>query len=94
MLSTRVSADLDYFCDDNVDLLTSAVTQLNIDAGYVLRNDGKVMNNKGVEAPDLASATGDDLSNDPDSTDEIVWVLFDSRTKAAYDRVLENVMDN
>ncbi|HCM92030.1 MAG TPA: hypothetical protein DIS78_05650 [Lachnospiraceae bacterium] len=70
MLSTRVSADLDYFCDDNVDLLTSAVTQLNIDAGYVLRNDGKVMNNKGVEAPDLASATDGDLSNDPDSTDE------------------------
>lgn len=72
MLSTRVSADLDYFCDDNVDLLTSAVTQLNIDAGYVLRNDGKVMNNKGVEAPDLASATDGDLTNDPDSTDEYI----------------------
>ncbi len=72
MLSTRVSADLDYFCDDNVDLLTSAVTQLNIDAGYILRNDGKVMNNKGVEAPDLAAATEDDLSNVADSTDEYI----------------------
>ena len=72
MLSTRVSADLDFFCDDNVDLLTSAVTQLNIDAGYILRNDGIVMNNKGVEYPDLISATGGDLSNDPDSTDEYI----------------------
>ena len=72
MLSTRVSADLDYFCDDNVDLLTSAVTQLNIDAGYLLRNDGVVMNNKGVEAPDLSAATGGDLSNDPETVDEYI----------------------
>lgn len=70
MLSTRVSPDLDYFCDDNVDLLTSAVTQLNIDAGYILRNDGMVMNNKGVESQDLSSATGGDLTNDPSTTDE------------------------
>ncbi len=62
MLSTRVSVDRDYFCDDNVDLLTSAVSQLNIDAGYIVRNDGKVMNNLGVEAPSLKAATNGDIS--------------------------------
>lgn len=36
----------------------------------------------------------DFVASHPDSTDEIVWVLFDSRTKAAYDRVLENVVDD
>ena len=72
MLSTRVSPDLDFFCDDNVDLLTSAVTQLNIDAGYLLRDDGVVMNNKGVEYPDLSAATGGDLSNDPETVDEYI----------------------
>ena len=62
MLSTRVSVERDYFCDDNVDLLTSAVTQLNIDAGYILRNDGRVMNDKGVEAPNLKTATNGDIN--------------------------------
>lgn len=70
MLSTRVSVDRDYFCDDNVNLLTSAVTQLNIDAGYILRNDGKVMNNKGVEAPNLKAATEGDLDVEIGSVDE------------------------
>ena len=67
---TRVSVDRDYFCDDNVNLLTSAVTQLNIDAGYILRNDGKVMNNKGVEAPNLKAATEGDLDVEIGSVDE------------------------
>jgi diguanylate cyclase (GGDEF)-like protein len=70
MLSTRVSVDRDYFCDDNVNLLSSAVTQLNIDAGYILRNDGKVMNNKGVEAPSLKAATDGDLDVEIGSVDE------------------------
>ena len=70
MLSTRVSVDRDYFCDDNVDLLTAAVTQLNIDAGYILRNDGTVMNNKGVEAPSLKAATDGDLDVEIGSVDE------------------------
>ncbi|MCR5235154.1 MAG: diguanylate cyclase [Lachnospiraceae bacterium] len=72
MLSTRVSVDRDYFCDDNVNLLTSAVTQLNIDAGYILRNDGKVMNNKGVEAPSLKAATDGDLDVEEGSVDEYI----------------------
>ena len=72
MLSTRVSADRDYFCDDNVNLLTSAVTQLNIDAGYILRNDGKVMNNKGVEAPNLKVATAGDLDVEAGSIDDYI----------------------
>ena len=70
MLSTRVSVEWDYFCDDNVNLLTSAVTQLNIDAGYILRNDGEVMNNKGVEAPSLKAATDGDLDVEIGSVDE------------------------
>ena len=29
------------------------------------------------------------VAEHPDAFDEIIWVLFDSRTKAAYDAVLE-----
>ena len=36
----------------------------------------------------------DFVASHPNAMDEIVWVLFDSRTKAAYDRVLENVVDD
>ncbi|MCR4755597.1 MAG: diguanylate cyclase [Lachnospiraceae bacterium] len=72
MLSTRLSYEHDYFCDENVNILTSVVTQLNIDAGYILRNDGKVMNNKGVEAPNLKSATEGDLDIENGSVDEYI----------------------
>ncbi|MCR5419948.1 MAG: GGDEF domain-containing protein [Lachnospiraceae bacterium] len=72
MLSTRVSVDRDYFCDDNVNLLTSAVTQLNIDSGYILRSDGKVMNDKGVEAPSLKAATDGDIDVTDGSVDEYI----------------------
>ena len=72
MLSTRVSVDHDYFCDDNVDLLTSAVSQLNIDAGYIVRNDGKVMNNMGVEAPNMKAATNGDLNIETGYVDEYI----------------------
>ena len=44
------------------------------------------------EAAEIAvRAVTDFVSADPDSIDEVLWVLFDARTKAAYDKALERL---
>lgn len=44
------------------------------------------------EASDIAvHAAGEFVRANPDAIDEIIWVLFDAGTKAAYDRALETL---
>ena len=44
------------------------------------------------QAADIAIHTAVDfVEAHPDELDEIIWVLFDTRTKSAYDRALETV---
>ncbi len=44
------------------------------------------------KAADVAvRAVRDFVKENPDALDEVVWVLFDARTKAAYDEALESI---
>ena len=72
MLSTRVSSYFDYFCDDNVNLLSSAVKQLDLDAAYIMKSDGSVMSNKGVEYDTINDVAADIVVGQSEQDTQIV----------------------